>query len=304
MSITGGATTNSITVSVDATIFTGAITVYGINGCGNGPVSPAFSVQSVVLPGAHGNIVGPNKVCKGTTGVVYSVPPVLYASGYVWSVPPGATIISGQNTTSIVVDYSPNSSNGRVQVYATNACGSGPTNPTMNVTVNPIPAAAVITYDPVRIKLTSNQPSNNQWYLNGTAIPGATGKNYTPTVSGDYYDIITKNGCSSVPSNTITVVLAKSMVINTEQEEASTGLTIYPNPNEGQFNYEITLEEEENLSIEIYNNIGSLVYKELNLKGNGILQGKIDLTQWPFGIYTLKLQGSRTFITTKIVIGR
>jgi hypothetical protein len=45
--------------------------------------------------------------------------------------------------------------------------------------------------------LTSSAAVGNQWYLNGTLIPNATGKTYLPLVNGDYMVQITVNGCTS-----------------------------------------------------------------------------------------------------------
>lgn len=56
--------------------------------------------------------------------------------------------------------------------------------------------------------LVSNSPTNNQWYLNGVAIAGATGQIYHPTVIGSYTVVVTNTaGCtaSSNPYNVTTV---------------------------------------------------------------------------------------------------
>lgn len=70
--------------------------------------------------GTIGAVTGQSTVC-GTTGqLAYSVPDVTGATSYVWSVPSGAAIISGQGTTTISVQYGTGSSSGNVSVYATN----------------------------------------------------------------------------------------------------------------------------------------------------------------------------------------
>jgi len=48
--ITGGGTTNTITVNFGST--SGIITVFGINSCGNGTVSPNFAVTVNPIPPA------------------------------------------------------------------------------------------------------------------------------------------------------------------------------------------------------------------------------------------------------------
>ncbi|MDP1620784.1 MAG: T9SS type A sorting domain-containing protein [Bacteroidales bacterium] len=101
---------------------------YYINGtvCGN-----------IVNPGP---VTGNASVCKGQTGVGYSVAPVTNATSYIWTVPSGATIISGNNTNSISVNYSLAAVSGNISVNGVNVCGNGPTSQ-LPVTVNPLPVA-------------------------------------------------------------------------------------------------------------------------------------------------------------------
>jgi len=55
--------------------------------------------------------------------------------------------------------------------------------------------------------LSSNVPSGNQWYREGTVIPGATGQTHLAIQSGRYWDVVTQNGCPSDTSNNILVIL-------------------------------------------------------------------------------------------------
>lgn len=52
---------------------------------------------------ATGDITGSTTVCQGTTGSIYTIS--TSATGYVWTVPPGASITAGQNTNSITVNW-------------------------------------------------------------------------------------------------------------------------------------------------------------------------------------------------------
>lgn len=56
------------------------------------------------------------------------------------------------------------------------------------------------------ITLTSSSPSGNQWYLNGSAIAGASGKQYVATTPGSYSVIVTTSAGSSSPSAATKVV--------------------------------------------------------------------------------------------------
>lgn len=70
--------------------------------------------------GTPGAITGETTIC-GTTQVNYSISPVTGATGYVWSVPVGASILAGQGTNQITVTFPIGSQSGSVTVYATNS---------------------------------------------------------------------------------------------------------------------------------------------------------------------------------------
>lgn len=83
-----------------------------------------LSLSVIPPPGSAGTITGNVSFCSGTVQS-YSIAPVAHATGYVWSIPPGATITAGQNTSSIAVSFSESASPGIVSVYATNCSGNG-----------------------------------------------------------------------------------------------------------------------------------------------------------------------------------
>ncbi|MCE3278727.1 MAG: large protein [Bacteroidetes bacterium] len=138
-SITSGAGTNSITVNYSALAVSGIVTVTPVNSCGNGTASN-LSITVNTLPEMAGNISGNDtiNVCPVSNSVNYSVSPVFNASHYVWSIPSGATIVSGDSTNSIVVNYDNTSVSGSVSVYAENACGTGASS-SLNVFVTAVP---------------------------------------------------------------------------------------------------------------------------------------------------------------------
>ncbi|MGL5892036.1 MAG: FG-GAP-like repeat-containing protein, partial [Bacteroidia bacterium] len=141
VSIASGAGTESITVDFGLTAVSGQITVYAQNGCGAGTVSAPVNVTVNPLPATPGIIAGNTTVCQAQTGVTYSIPALANATGYNWILPPGATIISGNNTNSITVDFSSSAVSGVVLVNGTNACGNGLNSDTLNLVVNPLPDA-------------------------------------------------------------------------------------------------------------------------------------------------------------------
>ena len=111
-------------------------TQYTVN-VSDGSQSASTSVSVIVnpLPNPAGNITGPSTVSQGATGISYSVPNINNATNYIWSFPQGVNVVSGNNTNSIVVDFSANATSGIITVYGNNSCGYGASSPVFPVTM-------------------------------------------------------------------------------------------------------------------------------------------------------------------------
>jgi hypothetical protein len=133
---TGTSTTNTIMVDYGVSAVSGDISVKGSNSCGFGTISTrAITVDP--LPSAAGTISGITTVCQGQSSLIYTVPPILNASSYIWSLPEGATGTS--TTNSITVSYGASAVSGNITVNGNNACGEG-TASLLAITVNPLPS--------------------------------------------------------------------------------------------------------------------------------------------------------------------
>jgi hypothetical protein len=127
--------------------------------------------------------------------------------------------------------------------YITGGCFTGFSN-SIVVTVNPVPATPVITLN--GNSLQSSAASGNQWYLNSSAIPGATNATLIPPVSGLYTVMVTVNGCSSTMSVAFNHVIT---AVNSPQLDKQ--ILVSPNPatdhilirytgNSGVFSFSVT----------------------------------------------------------------
>ena len=191
---------NSITVSPIVT------TTYYVRYSGTCNTTACASVTVTVnpLPIAAGSISGTPTVCQGQNGVAYSVPAITNATSYTWTLPTGATIITGANSNSITVDYATTATSGNVTVIGTNSCGGGAI-ATFAVVVNPLPAAA----GTITGLATVCQGQNGVVY-SIPAIANATGYNWTlPTgasiTAGTNTNAITVNYSTTAISGNITV---------------------------------------------------------------------------------------------------
>jgi len=291
-----GSGTNVITVSWT---ISGAqyVRVNYTNSGGCSAVNPTqLNVTVNAPPAAAGSITGTSTVCGGTNGVAYSVAAVSGAVSYVWTLPAGATIASGTGTNAITVNFAGNASSGNITVYANNLCGNGAVSPPFAVTVNAIPPKPVVTN--TGTTLFSDAPTGNQWYFEGTLIPGATAQTYVATQDGYYWSIVTLNGCTSDSSN------HKLILTTGIDSHSSSAINIYPVPNDGQFNVSITTASNETFSISIYNSLGVSIYQETKVGVNGTLQKVIDLRPVPSGVYSVIFKNSLSQVVKKIVVNK
>jgi|GEM_PF-685327 hypothetical protein len=155
----GGATDASVSgvpAGVTGTYASGVLTISGTptvaglfnytvttSGSSCTPATITGSITVDPLPDDAGTISGIDELCQGEEGVVYSVPAIANATGYNWTVPPGAVIVAGANTNTITVDYGNSASSGDVTVEGTNACGVG-----------------VISILPITVNITPYIPTN------------------------------------------------------------------------------------------------------------------------------------------------
>ncbi|MEI7726590.1 MAG: ice-binding family protein [Bacteroidota bacterium] len=295
--VTGSGTT-SITVDFGATAVTGTVTVAGTNQCGNGPAS-TIAVTVNPVPETAGIISGSVSVCTGATGVAYSVSTIADATAYVWTVPAGATIITGALTKNIVVAFGQYAGTGVITVKGTNNCGPGTVSPGLNVIIHDIPANPVVTV--TGNVLTSSSIIDNQWYYNNTLLPGATNQTYTVTNNtGNYWCVVTLDGCASGISNKIWYE-----VVGTPEYPVSSSFNIYPVPNDGQFTASFSSPVDEVFTITVYNQLGDKLFDLRDLKTvGGKFETQIDLRPAPNGMYLIVFKNSQFKVIKKFYVNQ
>ena len=134
----------SIVVTFDSTFITGSITVKAQNGCF---ISAAKSLAvTKKLPLASTVLNGSTDVCATSTNVVYTTTAITNASYYIWSVPAGATIVSGQGTTAITVNFDNSFVSGtNISLRAASSCGVNTTAKTLTIYRRSATAPTVLT---------------------------------------------------------------------------------------------------------------------------------------------------------------
>jgi Subtilase family/PKD-like domain/Ig-like domain CHU_C associated len=185
--------------------------------------------------GAVGSITGNNNVCGVASAVTYSISPVTGATSYTWSVPAGATIVSGQGTTSISVNFGAGASSGNVSVFASNgSCQSATTNFPVSIGSS-VPAATSAGDQTANVCIGAPIPTLT---ANAFAAPGlnliwftsATGTTttLTPTLNGigtiTYYAASINNatGCVSNTRTAVTLTISQAAATTASASTATT----------------------------------------------------------------------------------
>jgi hypothetical protein len=198
---------------------TGQVTFYGAFAKGKpGPVrlsTLTVNEASVSPPSPAGPISGPSSVCKNNS-YNYSVGTIAGATTYVWSVPTGATIVSGQGTMNISVNFGASANSGNVSVYGSNAGGNGaPSN--LAVTVNTVPAQpSSITGEPMPCEGSSQAYSvtnvsgvSYNWIVPaGSTITSGQGTNSILVTIGNtsgIIEVVPSNSCGNGSGRSISI---------------------------------------------------------------------------------------------------
>ncbi len=328
-----GETTNTIVVG---TVGTFSVTVTDNNGCTG--IDQVTTTLDGELPAIPGPVTGPSMGLCGATNLTYSIAPVPNTDFYVWTVPDGMTITSGQGTTSITVDAIPNFTSGIIVPKANNSCGQSPTFGQSFLLVQGYPdipgtpqgpteiacqSANIYTIDPV-----AGADSYIWTVPPGAAVVLGQGTNtayvkfYSFSGSGDIcVDAVNSCGVSLCCfDNCITVTCSDiidlaepgetqsetfSEYIQKDGVELIENLGVYPNPNNGQFRMEGYLPEEGNFELTVFSTLGDMVHFEpRGHKNAGLLKEDIALPDLSDGTYILKIKVGKTIWNKKVVIMR
>jgi PKD repeat protein len=255
---------------------TGTYTVQLISSNANGPSAPFITTISVV--GNPTAVPVTASVCEGQTG---QIGVLTNANNVIWS--------SGQQGLNIFV------SNTITSVYAyTAALGACQVSGTSTLYVDPKPSTPTVIMFPGFIGTTVSA-SSFQWYLNGTAVAGATLPMFTPVQAG-YYSVWVGNGncfSSSAP------VLIEFTSLK-EWAELAESVNIGPNPVQTELELQFKSTLPSDLKIEIINSAGQTVYSS-GIENKNTKDLKLDFSAFSAGVYTLVLRDKERQASYKIL---
>lgn len=324
VTILSGQGTSSISVSFGAGFASsGRITVSAVNACGTSSVRSKTIYE---LPKNPGVISGTQDLCiGGLTGIGYSVSPLILQGAsvtYTWAVPTGATLVSGQGTMNVVVDFASNFTWGVITCKAVNACGSSSLS---SMTVAQVPKKPTITGP------TSICPNGSASYTSSLLISAST---YTWTVpagatitsgqgtrtinvtfgsTAGFVTCVGSNSCGTGTIQSYTVGLAScknGAIASSESSEninsADLKLSVYPNPviKGTEINLSVAGLQNDNeiATVRIYDMLGKLVYTEnVLIQNNSPMLLNNELNS---GLFFIEVQIENKTIRQKLIVNK
>ncbi len=250
-----------------------------INGCEN---EDAVTVNVVPLPAISAGL--DVAICFGDSTQLNASGGVLY----IWDFDPTlSNFLIGDPWASTLVTKT-------YVVEGTDPFGCSNTD-AVTVTVNPLPAAPVLSVDSVFI--ISSIEVGNQWVLDGDLLVGETNDsvNYVEIgLNGEYWVIMTNEVGCTVESNRIENPIFITDV-SVPEFNVFGEVLIYPNPTLGILN----LASPEPLDQLIVMSLdGKIILQETNLQAGTIL---IDLSELPSGTYLLQMIKDDQSLVKKVV---
>jgi len=289
--IIAGATSQTYTTTQSGS-YTVIVTT---NGCVSATSTPAVIGTTFTAGVMIATTTGTNPTCEGSS-VTFTATPSNGGTTpiYQWQVNgvnvgtnsptyTTTTLTNGEIVTCILTSNYPS------------VIGSPATSNVITMTVNAIPPTPVITANGAL--LTSSASTGNQWYLNSTIIPNATNQTYTATQNGNYTVVVTVSGCSSIASAAVNVINA-----GIDQSTNNYFFSVYPNPNEGNFNVSFNVVLKATYKLELRNTLGQLVYNETLTDFSGSYSKQMDVSQFGKGIYLISLTNSNNNTIKKVVV--
>lgn len=163
---------------------------------------------------------------------------------------------------------------GNYKVIVSKGTASSLPSNTASINFIPLPARPVIVSNNNQLTVIT-ESKELQWYLNGTAIPGAISKSIIYAGAGNYTVKVTDKGCSSISD-------ALFFTVTSREDENLIMAEVFPNPADDRLI--IKLNEDKPVTFELIDMQGRVILRD-KTKGT---RHEIAISHLPPGVYLLK----------------
>jgi hypothetical protein len=293
--ITAGQNTGSVTVTWDEP-GTGSLNMVETNefGC-SGSTDYEITINPAPAPAIDGNAL----VCANSEQVTY-ITPLNDGNTYNWTVT-GGEIVSGADANEVVVNWGGNGQ-GTLSLVETNTVttcsaaadysvmiNSPETTLSNDTTICITHVLNIEAEDGFAAYAWSSGQDTRSIQVNGEA-QGLNTTTYTVTVTD-------ANNCTGTASIMVTVDACAGI----EENATATRVTIFPNPNMGEFTLEISNAEPGKSTISIVTTTGEMIYSNQVVIGQQSYRQNIGLNAGS-GVYFLKVETTNGTTIQKLVI--
>ena len=301
--ITSGIGTRSIKVNFAATFVNGTISLTASNACGTSAAKTKYVSRNI--PSYPSIISGPiNSVCGGSSAS-YSINALSNTSTYLWIVPSGIIINSGQGTTSINLTFPANFISGTISVQGGTTCGYGTAR---TLAIRSIPATPISITGPIAV--CANQQgvsystalitgaSSYSWVVpTGATIFSGQGTNAISMNYGSASGNVKVKGVNLCGMGynkllAITIVCRNSIAGNEED------ISIYPNPSNLSFTIDTHFVNGESYSLIIKDILGRVVEQYPTIDSKNLFEFGKSLAN---GLYTAEIINGNEKSTYKVM---
>ena len=141
-----------------------------------------------------------------------------------------------------------------------------------------------------------------QWFYGAgpsslAPIPGATDGTYVITERG-YYQVcvVDANGCEGC-----SFVYEMTCCVGIEEASFEGNVSVYPNPNNGQFTVEVEMPRQMDMTVGLYDMVGKQVWLDQGLGNTSSLRKQYDLSHMPDGVYFLRIYADSQMTVQKLI---
>ncbi|MFO7614841.1 MAG: C25 family cysteine peptidase, partial [Bacteroidales bacterium] len=145
------------------------------------------------------------------------------------------------------------------------------------------------------------------WYLEPEEAGAIEGNGMTSLVTWDpdylgmaYVSVTASNECGEGEVSEAFEVTVDNTVGIPQTIDESFGVSVFPNPGDGKYQVTVTSADRADLSLKVFNVLGSLIYESLQTS-DGIIHETLNLENLPNGIYFLEIRHHDQVITRKLI---